>query len=187
MASPSPLDLCWSVTNAPKSELIAPAVRAAVEGQWEQAKQIAAVALGDEALAAEIMEVTIERTAAHLAQCSQFSDQDAQAALARFYKREVRRRQAERRRLVFNTAAIESLSSPAAEPLAAVDAQMDLEKILTATPPHVRTALLMRYGSCESWSEVAAKMATSKDAIRKICKRQLDIIRQRLRIAVRSK
>jgi len=186
MASPSPLDLCWSVTNTPKSECIALAVRAAVEGHWEQAKHAAGL-LGDEALAPEIMELAIERTVAHLAKCSQFSDQDAQAALARFYRREVRRRQVARRRLLFNNTAIESLPSPVAEPLAAVDARLDLEKILAETPPDLRTALLMRYGSCESWSEVAAKMAISKDAIRKSCNRQLDYIRQRLGISDRSK
>jgi hypothetical protein len=49
-------------------------------------------------------------------------------------------------------------------------------------PPNLRAALMMRYGSSEHWAEVAAKTATSTDAIRKRCGRYLDRLRRKLGI-----
>jgi DNA-directed RNA polymerase specialized sigma24 family protein len=61
-------------------------------------------------------------------------------------------------------------------------ALVNAERILADSPPKVREARMMRYGSSESWSDVAARTATSPGAIRKKCKRCLDRIRQKLGI-----
>ena len=60
MASPSPLDRCWVVKDSPGSLPIMPHVRAAVERHWPDTQRAAASVLGDETLAAEIMEGAIE-------------------------------------------------------------------------------------------------------------------------------
>ena len=67
MASPSPLDRCWVVKDSPGSSQIMPAVRAAVERHWPDTHRAAAYVLGDETLAAEIMEEAIEQAVAYLA------------------------------------------------------------------------------------------------------------------------
>lgn len=187
MSSPSPLDLCWSIEASLKGHAIAPVLRAAVESHWQEARHLCAVVLGDEALTAEIMELAIQRTATHLAEQSIVNQEDAAAILARCYKNEIRKRQRKHKRLLCDSLIVDSAPDFAADPFSPVEATLDLEKILAETPPDVCTALLMRYGSCARWSEVAERMATSKDTIRKSCKRHLDYIRRRLGVADRSK
>jgi DNA-directed RNA polymerase specialized sigma24 family protein len=63
---------------------------------------------------------------------------------------------------------------------AAVEAELDLEKILRETPEDLRRAMLLRYGSRRQWKDVAAVMAKSTEAARKICGRELKHIRKRL-------
>ena len=70
-----------------------PAVRAAVERHWLDTQRVAASVLGDEALAAEIMETAIEQAVAYLADHPPKSQEDVSAALLRFSRQEVRRRQ----------------------------------------------------------------------------------------------
>ena len=67
-------------------------------------------------------------------------------------------------------------------PFSATDAAIDVEKILRDAPPKVREAMIMRYGSSESWSDVAVRTATTTAAIRMSCKRYLDRIREKLGI-----
>ena len=180
MASPSPLDRCWKVKDSPGSLPIMPAVRAAVEGHWPDTQRAAAAVLGDEALAAEIMEVAIERAVAYLADHPPKDPADVSAVLARFCRQEIGRRR--RNALPSFSSIFLLLPKRPASIISAAEAAIDAERILADAPPKVREAMMMRYGSSESWRDVAARTATSPAAIRMSCKRFLDRIRQELGI-----
>ena len=180
MASPSPLDRCWKVKDSPGSLPIMPAVCAAVEGHWPDTQRAAASVLGDETLAAEIMEVAIERAVAYLADHPPEDPADVSAVLARFCRQEIGRRRKERTPFVFIDFPIASEAS--CSTISAAEAAIDAERILADAPPKVREAMMMRYGSSESWRDVAARTAASPAAIRMSCKRFLDRIRQKLGI-----
>jgi RNA polymerase sigma factor (sigma-70 family) len=182
MASPSPLDRCWTVKDSPGSLPIMPAVRTAIERHWPDTQRAAASVLGDETLATEIMEGAIEQAVAYLADHPPKDQEDVSAVLSRFCRQEVGRRRKERRSLVFIDHSFIPEPSTSCSQISAVDAAIDAERILADAPPKVREALMMRYGSSESWSDVAARTATSPGAIRKKCKRCLDRIRQKLGI-----
>jgi DNA-directed RNA polymerase specialized sigma24 family protein len=186
MASPSPLDRCWMVKDSLGTSPIMPAVRAAVERHWLDTQRAAASVLGDETLAAEIMEKAIERAVAFLADHPPKDSEDVSAILSRFCKLEIGRRRKRRSRSVFVDFSVVSEKSLPHSPDSARDAAIDAERILADAPPRVREALMMRYGSSESWSDVAARTGTSPEAIRKKCKRYLDRIRQKLGIAGKS-
>jgi hypothetical protein len=89
MASPSPLDRCWVVKDSPSSLPIMPAVRDAVERHWPDTQRAAACVLGDETLAAEIMEGAIEQAVAYLADHPPEDQEDVSAVLSRFCRQEV--------------------------------------------------------------------------------------------------
>lgn len=180
MASPSPLDRCWKVKDSPGSLPIMPAVRAAVETHWPDTQRAAAAVLGDESLAAEIMEEAIEKTVAYLADHPPEDYADVSPILARFCRQDIERRRKERTKFVFIDFPIASEAS--CSTIFAAEAGIDVERMLADAPPKVREAMMMRYGSSESWSDVAAKTATSPAAIRMSCKRFLDRIRQKLGI-----
>ena len=172
--SPAPAsDRCWTVKDSPGSLPMMPAVRAAVERHWPDTQRAAASVLGDETLAAEIMEGAIEEAVAYLADHPPEDQEDVSAVLSRFCRQEVGRRRKERRSLVFIDHSFVSEPSTSCSQISAVDAAIDAERILADAPPKVREALMMRYGSSESWSDVAARTATSPGAIRKKCKRCL--------------
>lgn len=186
MALPSPLDRCWVVKDASQYGVL-PAVRAAIENQWPDTKRAASTILGDEALAGEVMECAIRRTVAYLAEHPERQNEDVRAVLSRFCRLEIRRHRIKRRRsMQIDDAAAAETAAPGA-PFAAVEAALDLEKMLADAPPKVRAALMMRYGGAESWSEVAEKSATTAEAIRKSCQRYLDGLRRRLGISGGSK
>jgi len=94
----------------------------------------------------------------------------------------VRRRRKERKQFVLIDFFVASQASASYSAISAVDAAMDAERILADAPPAVREALMMRYGSSESWEVVATRTGTSRAAIRMNCKRFLDRIRQELGI-----
>jgi len=182
MASPSPLDRCRVLKDSPGSLPIMPAVCTAVERHWPDTRRAAASVLGDETLAAEIMERAIEQAVAYLADHPPEDQEGVSAVLSRFCRQEVGRRRRERTSLVFIDHSFAPEPSSSYSQISAVDAAIDAERILADAPPKVREALMMRYGSSESWSDVAARTASSPGAIRKKCKRCLDRIRQKLRI-----
>jgi RNA polymerase sigma factor (sigma-70 family) len=182
MASPSPLDRCWKVKDSPGSLPIMPAVRAAVERHWPETQRAAASVLGDESLAAEIMERAIEQAVTYLADHPPEDHEVVGTVLSRFWRQEVGRRRKERTRLVFIDLSVIPETSSSYLQTSAAEAAIDVEKILADAPPKVREAMMMRYGSSESWSDVGARTATSANAIRKKCKRYLDRIRQKLGI-----
>lgn len=182
MASPSPLDRCWTVKDSSGSLPIMPHVRAAVERHWPDTQRAAACVLGDETLAAEIMEGAIEQAVAYLADHPPKDQEDVSAVLSRFCRQEVGRRRKERTHFVFINSSVGSEASSSYSPVSAVEAAIDAERILADAPPRVREALMMRYGSSESWADVATRTATSRAAIRMSCKRYLDRIRQKLGI-----
>lgn len=182
MASPSPLDRCWVVKDTLGSSLIMTAVRDAVERHWPDTQRAAASVLGDEALAAEIMEKAIEQAVAYLADHPPKDQDDVSAVLLRFCRQEVRRRRRESKRLVFIDFSDAHEASASYLAHSAVDAALDAERILAEAPPRVREAVMLRYGNAESWAEVAAKTGTSREAIRMNCKRILERIRQKLGI-----
>lgn len=158
-----------------------PAVRAAVEKHWPETQRAAAAALGDESLAEEVMEAAIEQAVAYLADHPPKDHEDVSAILGRFCRLEIGRRHKERTRFVFidfSSVASESSSSG----ISAVEAAIDAERILHDAPPEVREAMMMRYGSSDSWSDVAARTATTPAAIRMSCKRFIERIRVKLGI-----
>jgi DNA-directed RNA polymerase specialized sigma24 family protein len=159
-----------------------PALRAAVEKHWLETQRAATFVLGDETLAAEIMERAIEQAVAYLADHPPKDQEDVSAALSRFCRQEVRRRRKERKQFVLIDFSVASEASASYSVVSAVDAAIDAERILADAPPAVREALMMRYGSSESWGEVATRTGTSRAAIRMNCKRFLDRIRQKLGI-----
>src|SRR5260370_29567009 len=163
MASPSPLDRCWVVKDSPGSSQIMPALRAAVERHWPDTQRAAACVLGDETLAAEIMEGAIEQSVAYLADHPPEDHEDVSAVLSRFCRLEVGRRRRRRAPFVFIDSSIASEASSSNSPISAMDAAIDVERILGDAPPRVREAMMMRYGSSESWSDVAARTADSPD------------------------
>jgi DNA-directed RNA polymerase specialized sigma24 family protein len=181
MAFPSPLDRCWIVKNSPQYLSVLPALRAAVEEQWDATQRAVASALGDESLAAAIMERAIERTIRHL-EDHPGSPYDARALLSRFCRLEtIRVRAQNERRSLVDLSKVPETKLPI-NTMSATDAALDAEKILADAPPKVREAMMMRYGCSESWSDVAARTATTPAAIRMSCRRYLDRIREKLGI-----
>jgi DNA-directed RNA polymerase specialized sigma24 family protein len=182
MTSPSPSDLCWVIGFTPKGRWIAPVVRAAVGFELEAAREIAASHLGDELLVSEIMELAIQQTAEYLADLNPIGIEETRAILTRFYRNEVRRRQRANSKLNFRgtSADVEYLSPSIDSSFAAIEAELDLERVLRETSADLRRAMLLRYGSRTQWKDVATVMAKSTEAARKICNRELKHIRRRL-------
>ena len=158
------------------------AVRDAVERHWPNTQRAAAAVLGDEALAAEIMEKAIEQAVAYLADHPPKDQEGVSAALLRFCRQEVRRRRKESKRLVFIDFSDAHEVSASYSAHSAVEAALDAERILAEAQPSVREAMMLRYGNAESWADVAAKTGTSREAFRLNCKRILERIRQKLGI-----
>ena len=186
MASPSPLDRFWVVKNTPGSSPIMPDVRAAVEKHWPDTQRAAASVLGDETLATEIMEGAIEQAVAYLADHPPEDQEDVSAVLSRFCRQEVGRRRKERSRLVSIDISVASEASSNHSPFPAAEAAIDIESILRDAPPKVREAMMMRYGSSETWSDIACKTGENWQAIRRKCIRYLDRIRRELGIKGKS-
>jgi hypothetical protein len=80
------------VKDAHGSSPILPAVRAAVEKQWPETLRNAGSVLRDETLAAEIMEVAIEKAVAVLVARPSADQEHLIAVLSRFCKEEIGRR-----------------------------------------------------------------------------------------------
>jgi DNA-directed RNA polymerase specialized sigma24 family protein len=157
-------------------------MRAAVEQHWPDVQRAAESVLGDEALAAEIMEEAIEQAVAYLADHPPEDQEHVNAILSRFWREEVGRRRKQRARLVFIDLSATSEPPASNTEFSAADAAIDAERILRDAPPKVREAIMMRYGSADSWDDVAAMTATTPAAIRMSCKRFIDRIRRKLGI-----
>lgn len=180
MAAPHPIELSWVMRSAPQEHGITPVLRAAVECKWQETRQLAAALLGDDSQAPEMTEIAIERTVTYLAERPPLGIHETGVVFLRFYRQEIRRRRAKRARLSLRGTATDLPDKISGAPLADVDNRLDLEAMLRATKPEVRTALLLRYGRNERWSDVAASTGTTKEGIRKSCKRELERIRKRL-------
>ncbi|WP_158792075.1 hypothetical protein [Granulicella sp. L60] len=156
-------------------------MRAAIRGAWPEAQEIANTQLGDEALAPELMEVAIQQTAEYLACSSPIGVEQTQEILSRYYRNAVRRKKRATQRLLFrgSTREIEFLLPSARSFESAVEADIDLGKILDETPPDLRHAMLMRLGARSSWKDVASATGKSMDAIRMGCRREVERIRKR--------
>jgi hypothetical protein len=182
MASPSPLDRCWVVKDSPLYLSILPALRAAVEEQWQVTQRSVLSSFGDESLAAIIMERAIERTTRYLADHPDCVQEDVPAILSRFCRLETLRARTDRGRLTLvDLSAVPEATLPVTT-ISATDAALDAARVLAEAPPKVREAMMMRYGSSESWGDVAARTGTTREAIRKKCKRCLVRIRGKLGI-----
>lgn len=182
MASPSPLDRCWMLTNASGALHNMPEVRQAIEQHWPDLQRASASVLGDASLAAEIMEEAIERAVAYLSDHPPKNQDEVSQVLSRLCKEAVGRRRKRNSHLVFIEFSGSAEPSSSDTPFSGADAAIDADKILRTAPPDVREAVMLRYGSSESWKEVAAHTASSPEAIRKKCNRFLDRIRRRLGI-----
>jgi DNA-directed RNA polymerase specialized sigma24 family protein len=169
------------LNDSPGALPLTPAVRAAVEWYWSDLQRAATSVLKDESLATEIMEDAIARAVAYLADHPPKNQDDVNAVLSRFCRREVGRRRKRQSRLVFIDLSAAQLSS-SDTPFSIADAVVDAEKILREAPPEVRQAMMLRYGSSESWSEVAAVTGSRPAAIRMRCRRFLDRIRRKFGI-----
>lgn len=182
MASPSPLDRCWTLKETSGSLAILPALRAAVENHWPALQRAALSALGDESLAGEIMDGAIEGAVAYLADHPPEDLGEVDTVRSRLCSNELGRRRRLKKHLIFidSSSVTETCASDSA--LSATDAAIDIEKILCDAPPKVREAMMMRYGSSESWSDVATRTATTPATIRMSCRRYLDRIREKLGI-----
>jgi len=167
--------------SAPQGHGITPVLRAAVESKWQETRQLAAALLGDDSQAPEITEIAIERTVKYLVERPPLGIDETSVVFLRFYRQEIRRRRAKRSRLSLRGTASDLPAAMSIAPLSDVESRLDLEAMLRATRPEVRTALLLRYGRNEKWSDVAASTGTTKEGIRKSCKRELERIRRRLR------
>jgi DNA-directed RNA polymerase specialized sigma24 family protein len=128
------------------------------------------------------MERAIERTARYLAEHPDCLKDDVRTLLSRFCRLETLRVRTDRRRLTLVELSAVSETAQPVTTISATDAALDLEKALLDAPPKVREAMMMRYGSSESWSDVAGRTGTTAEAIRKKCKRCLDQIRRKLGI-----
>jgi DNA-directed RNA polymerase specialized sigma24 family protein len=182
MASPSPLDRCWIVKDSPRNLLLAPALRAAVEDQWQETRRSVVSSFGDESIAAIILERAIERTAKYFADHPDCVHEDVRTLLSRFCRLETLRVRTERRRFPLVELSVVPEATLPATDISAVNSALDVERILAQAPPKVRQAMMMRYGNSESWSDVAARTGTTAEAIRKRCKRCLNQIRRKLGI-----
>lgn len=182
MMSPSPSDLCWVIGLTPNGRRIMPVVRAAVGLELERARGIARARLGDEKLASEIMELAIQQTVESLADLSPIGIEETQAILARLYRNEVRRRLRRSSRLSYrgSTAQLEYLNPTEETTSSAVEAEIDLERLLRETQRETRIAMLLRYGSRSRWKDVAQELAKSTEATRKACEREMERIRKAL-------
>jgi len=182
MTSPSPSDLCWVIGFTPNGRWIIPVMRTAVGLELERAREIARTRLGDERLASEIMELAIQQTAESLADMSPIGIEETQAILARLYQNEVRRRLRTASRLSYrgSSAQLEYMKPSDETTFSAVEAELDLEKILRETQTDTRIAMLLRYGARSRWKEVAQELAKSTEATRKACEREMERIRKAL-------
>lgn len=170
------------LSDSPGALPITLAVRTAVEQHWSDLQRSVASVLGDESLASEILDEAIEQAVAYLADHPPEDQERVNAVLSKFCREEIGRKRKQQSQLVFVDFSAASHPSSSDTPFSAVDAALDAEKILRDAPPAVREAMLMRYGSSESWSDVAAFTRSSPAAIRMRCKRFLDQIRQKLGI-----
>ena len=132
------------------------------------------------------MEWAVEKAVAYLADHPPKDQEDVSAVLSRFCRQEVGRRRKERSRLVFIDISVAPEDSSSYSPISAAEAAIDAERILRDAPPKVREAMMMRYGSSETWSDVAGKTGENWQTIRKRCIRYLERIRRELGIKGRS-
>lgn len=184
MASPSPSDLLWVIGFKPQGHWIVPIVREAVRAEWQIARQIALAQLGDETVARELMESAIEQTHEHLASQSPVPVEEARKVLNLYYRNAVRRQKRATSRLILrgSSADLEPLAQSVPSAANGVEARLDVDTILRDTPPEIRHVLLARYGARARWDELAKALDTSKDAIRMASRRELERLRNNLRI-----
>ena len=77
------------------------------------------------------------------------------------------------------TAACSILQPSSYFSLSAIEAKLDVDKLLRDTPAEVRAAMLLRYSARGRWNEVGQVVARS-GAVRKSCQRRIRLIRERL-------
>jgi len=188
MRAPSPSDMCWVIGRTRQGRWIASVLCAAVKEEWPNAQQMAATRLGDSSLAHELMEQAIEETKEHLKVMTAVEIDEARRMLSHSYGNAVRRYQRSERKFVFRgtTTDIEICSRPTSPAVSPIEAELDLSSVLGQTDPETRRALLLRYGSQNTWEDVAQQMGKSPDAIRMSCQRELRRIRKRLGIGGQS-
>jgi hypothetical protein len=158
-----------------------PEIRAAVERRLHEIHRTGAPLDEDES-SAEVIERAIERTTEYFENHAPADIVEADRVLGRFWKLEVRRRQRQRAQFAYTDKSVETELGDLDKTFSAIEAALDLDKILLGAPEPVRRALMMRYGGLEEWNEIAALTGTSAEGIRKSCKRYLDRLRTRLGI-----
>ena len=181
MAPSPPLHRYSIEKNGSGRHPLLPEIRAAVERRLHEIHRTC-TPLDDDESAAEVIDRAIARTTEYLADHAPADGVETDRVLGRFWKLEVRRRQRQRAQFTYTDQSVETELGDLDKTYSAIEAALDLDKILLGAPQSVRKALMMRYGSLEEWNEIAALTGTSAEGIRKSCKRYLDRLRTRLGI-----
>jgi len=187
MASPAPSDFCWVLNSAPRQTWISRILQTAAEAYWQDARRIVAARVGDESLAAELLEAAVRKTADHFSNSPPAKTEEVVARLGQFFRSEVRRKARKYKRLVFAGSAINLDRSIGYSGTISVESKIDLDTMLYDTEPEIRAALLSRYGNGESWRNIAKRLGITEDAIRKRCHRVLGRLRRRIASSHSSK
>jgi hypothetical protein len=185
MAPSPPLNRYSIEKNSGGRYPLLPEIRAAVERRLHEIHRSCSQLDEDES-AAEVIDRAIERTAEYFANRAPVDGAETDKILGRFWKLEVRRLQRQRSQFAYAEKSVETELGDVDKAFSAIEAALDLDKILLGAPEPVRKALMMRYGGLEEWNEIAALTGTSAEGIRKSCKRHLDRLRTRLGIRVGS-
>jgi hypothetical protein len=184
MNPPTPSDLVWVLGFTQTGHWIVPILRKAVRAEWRAAVRIAAIQLGDESIAHQLMECAIERTKEDLAENLPVDLEVVRRVLRRHFGNAVRRERRASLRLaaVGVGSDIDPYLPSITSTSDAVAATHDLAILLSDTPPDLQRALLMRYGTRSRWEEVAKAMNRPTHSVRMKCQRELERIRKKLKM-----
>jgi DNA-directed RNA polymerase specialized sigma24 family protein len=182
MASLSPSDLLWVLGSRSQGLWILPVLREAIRAEWPGAEYAAKAQLGDASMARELMECAIEQTQEFFSGKNPAELIEVRKTLNRYYRNGLRRVSRKASKLSFrgDPTDLETLSPLATAPHLHIEARLDLKALLADTPPELRHALLMRYGTRTRWEEVAHELSHSSDGIRMRCQRELKRLRNTL-------
>lgn len=181
MAPSPPLNRYSIDKNGSGRHSLSPEIRAAVERRLHEIHRTLS-SLDEDESASEVIDRAIERTTEYFENHPLGDSAETDRILGRFWKLEVRRRQRQRAQFAYVDRSVETELGDVDKAFSAIEAALDLDKILLGAPEHVRKALMMRYGGLEDWNEIAARTGSSAEGIRKSCKRYLDRLRTRLGI-----
>lgn len=181
MAFPTPSDLLWVTGFAPRGRWLVPLLKEAVRKEWPSAIRLAQVQLGDDAFAREHLEEALQEAQEVLLDRENPDLDEVRRELMRCYRNGIRRtrRKNDRISLYGSSSDLDTLPDIKRPFGEQVEAEADIKTLLRDTPEEIQKALLMRYGLCLDWEDIAKELFFSKDGIRMKCKRALDRLAER--------